>query len=135
MEDGNSIRPPGRNLASYSVRRNMNSKLYNFLKAVAQIWLPALGTLMFTIGDLWNLTWDAQAVGSIMALDTFLGVILGLSSRSYNNSDRAFDGTLKVDTSDPLKDKYHINVTSPLIDLPAKKEMRLKVLPSEISSA
>lgn len=62
----------------------MSNKLYDFLKKVAQLYLPALGTLYFALAGIWNLPYGEQIVGTITAIDTFLGVILGISSYNYN---------------------------------------------------
>lgn len=64
----------------------MNKKVYKILKQVAQIYLPALGTLYFALAGIWNLPYAEQVVGTITAVDTFLGVILGISSSSYNKA-------------------------------------------------
>lgn len=56
---------------------------YNKLKFVAQILLPALGSLYFTIGELWHLAKTAEVVGTISAVDLFLGLILGVSTKMY----------------------------------------------------
>lgn len=65
---------------------DMNEKVYKILKQVAQIYLPALGTLYFALAGIWNLPYAEQVVGTITAVDTFLGVILGISSASYNKA-------------------------------------------------
>lgn len=62
----------------------MNNKVYDVLKYVAQICLPALGTLYFALAGLWNFPYVEQVVGTISAVDTFLGVLLGISSNNYN---------------------------------------------------
>ena len=62
----------------------MNNKLYDVLKWVAQYFLPAIGTLYFAMAGIWNLPYGEQVVGTITAIDTFLGVILGISSVQYN---------------------------------------------------
>lgn len=62
----------------------MPSKVYDILKWVAQILLPALGTLYFALASIWGLPCAEQVVGTITALDTFLGIILGLSAARYN---------------------------------------------------
>ena len=62
----------------------MNSKLYDVLKYIAQIVLPALGTLYFALAGIWNFPYGEQIVGTITAVDTFLGVVLGISSYNYN---------------------------------------------------
>ena len=61
----------------------MSNKTYDKLKWVAQYLLPALGTLYFAIAGIWGLPYGEQVVGTITAVDTFLGVILGVSSANY----------------------------------------------------
>lgn len=56
---------------------------YDFLKWVAQFLLPAAGTLYFALANIWNLPYGEQVVGTITAVDAFLGVILGISSNAY----------------------------------------------------
>ena len=46
--------------------------------------LPALGTLDFALAGIWGLPYGEQLVGTITAIDTFLGVILGISKSKYN---------------------------------------------------
>ena len=61
----------------------MNDKVYDILKWVAQMLLPALGTLYFALSSIWGLPYGEEIVGTITAIDTFLGVILGISSKRY----------------------------------------------------
>ena len=65
----------------------MNNKVYDVLKWVALILLPALGTLYFALAGIWGLPYGEQIVGTITAIDTFLGVILGISTYQYNKGD------------------------------------------------
>lgn len=62
----------------------LNNKTYDILKFIAQIVLPALGTLYFALASIWGLPYGEQIVGTITAIDAFLGTILGLSSIGYN---------------------------------------------------
>lgn len=62
----------------------MSNKVYNVLKWIAMYLLPALGTLYFALSAIWGLPYGEQIVGTITAIDTFLGVILGISSVQYN---------------------------------------------------
>ena len=62
----------------------MNSKVYDVLKYIAQIVLPALGTLYFALAQLWGLPYPEEIVGTITAVDTFLGLLLGVSTSKYN---------------------------------------------------
>lgn len=61
----------------------MSNKMYDILKYIAQIVLPAIGTLYFAIAQLWGLPYAEQIVGTIMAVDTFLGALLGISTARY----------------------------------------------------
>lgn len=62
----------------------MSNKVYDVLKWIAQILLPAAGALYFALADLWGLPYPAEVVGTITAVDAFLGCVLGISSSSYN---------------------------------------------------
>lgn len=61
----------------------MSNKTYDILKWVAQLVLPALATLMMSLGNIWGIPYADQISLTIMALDTFLGAILGISSSNY----------------------------------------------------
>ena len=65
----------------------MSDKLYKILKYIAQIVLPALGTLYFALAGIWGFPYGEQIVGTITAVDTFLGVLLGISSYQYNKKE------------------------------------------------
>lgn len=62
----------------------LSNKTYDTLKWTAQYLLPALGTLYFSVSQIWGLPYGEEIVGTITAVDTFLGVLLGLSSAEYN---------------------------------------------------
>jgi hypothetical protein len=62
----------------------MNNKTYDVLKWVAQILLPAVATLYFAIAQIWGLPYGEQIVGTITAIDAFLGALLGISTYQYN---------------------------------------------------
>ncbi len=64
----------------------MNSRIYDILKWLAQLFLPALATLYFSLSSIWGLPYSEQIVGTITAVDTFLGIILGISSASYKRN-------------------------------------------------
>ena len=64
----------------------MSDKVYNVLKWIAMVVLPAIGTLYFTLSGIWGFPFGEQIVGTIAAVDTFLGVILGISTAQYNKS-------------------------------------------------
>lgn len=63
----------------------MSNKVYDILKFVAQVLLPALGTLYFAIASIWGLPFAEEIVGTITAIDAFLGAVLHISSEAYKN--------------------------------------------------
>ena len=63
-----------------------NNKTFDVLKFVAQIGLPALGTLYFALSQIWGLPYGEQIVGTITALDVFLGAVLGVSTAQYKKA-------------------------------------------------
>lgn len=99
-----------------------SDKLYDKLKWIAQYLLPALGTLYFALSGIWGLPYGEQVVGTITAIDTFLGVLLGISSANYNG-----DGTMIVNETDPEKDVYKLQVNGPVESLSSKESVTFKV--------
>lgn len=65
----------------------MSNKAYDICKYIAQYVLPALGTLYFALANIWSLPYGEQVVGTITAIDAFLGVILGISTANYNKEN------------------------------------------------
>lgn len=61
----------------------LTNKVYDILKWIAQYLLPALGTLYFALSTIWGFPYGEQVVGTITAVDAFLGAILGISSVNY----------------------------------------------------
>ena len=64
----------------------LSDKTYSLLKWIALILLPALGTLYFALASIWGLPFGEQIVGTITAVDTFLGAILGISTNNYKKN-------------------------------------------------
>ena len=65
----------------------MNDKVYDVLKWVAQLFLPAVGTLYSALAGIWGFPYGEQIVGTILAVDTFLGAILGISNANYKKAN------------------------------------------------
>lgn len=61
----------------------MSNKFYDIMKDICQLWIPALGTLYFALCGIWGFPYGEQIVGTLTALDTFLGVVLKISSNEY----------------------------------------------------
>lgn len=67
----------------------MSNKVYDVLKFIAQILLPALGTLYFALAQIWHFPYAEEIVGTITAVDAFLGALLGISTAQYNKAAKA----------------------------------------------
>lgn len=64
----------------------LSNRAYDILKWIAMYLLPALGTLYFAVASIWGLPYGEQVVGTITAVDAFLGVILGISTTQWKNA-------------------------------------------------
>lgn len=64
----------------------LSNKVYNVLKWLALIGLPAMGTLYYALSSIWGLPYAEQVMGTKAALATFLGLVLGISSSNYNKN-------------------------------------------------
>ena len=66
----------------------MSNKMYDILKCIAQIVLPAIATFYVTIASLWNLPFPEEISGTVMAVDTLLGAMLMISSENYKKEGK-----------------------------------------------
>ena len=66
---------------------HISNKAYDILKWIAQYLLPATGTLYFALAGIWGFPYGEEVVGTITAVDTFLGVLLGISSTQYKKTN------------------------------------------------
>lgn len=67
---------------------HLTDEQYDRLKYIAQIVLPALGTLYFGLAKLWGFPYGEEIVGTITVIDTFIGVLLGFSSKAYYEAQK-----------------------------------------------
>lgn len=70
----------------------MSNAVYDILKFVAQIALPALATLWAALGKIWGWPLVTEITATICAVDTFLGALLGISSMKYAKEKQPPDG-------------------------------------------
>lgn len=66
----------------------MSNKVYDILKEIALVWLPAIGTLYFALAGIWGFPYAEQIVGTITAIDTFLGTVLHISNKLYKEDKK-----------------------------------------------
>lgn len=102
-------------------------KVYKVAKWAVQIVLPALATLYFTLSGYWGWPRAEEVVGSVAAISLALGVVLQLSSSTYNRSGAAYDGVLIVDPDDPDPDSSYLRIAMPPSELSGRRDVRLQV--------
>lgn len=64
----------------------MSNKVYDVLKWIAMVVIPACATLYFALAGIWGWPYGEQVVGTLTAIDTFMGVLLGISTAQYNKT-------------------------------------------------
>ena len=61
----------------------MSNRIYDILKEIALVWLPALGALYVGLAKIWNFPFPAEIAGTVALADTFLGAVLHISTKNY----------------------------------------------------
>lgn len=102
-----------------------NQKWYDRLKFIAQVFLPALGSLYFGLSEIWGLPKGTEVVGTITLIDTFLGALLLISTHTYKRSNARFDGAMNLLETD-THEIFQIEVVDPE-EIKHKDEVLLKV--------
>lgn len=107
----------------------LSNKAYDALKLLALIIFPALGTLYLALDQIWGLPAAQKVVGTIVAIDAFLGVIIKLGDVSYNASEARYDGAVVIEpTATGLMHSLVLNEDP--TKLADKDEIILKVAPT-----
>lgn len=105
----------------------INDKVYNIIKWFVVYFLPALGTLYFSISQLWGIPHADQVLGTITSVTIFLSMVMGLSSSSFKKNGLGTDGVMLVDTSNPDKDVYLLQLNNEATNLAEKDIISFKV--------
>lgn len=74
------------NLFRKEKRMKLNDKIYKILKWGLIIFIPALITLIGTLGQIYNFETETIVL-TISAISTFLGVITGISNYNYHKEN------------------------------------------------
>lgn len=62
----------------------MSNKTYDILAAIQRLWLPAIATLLATLGQIWEWNFPVEKIVlTLTAVDTFMGVVLKIQSNNY----------------------------------------------------
>lgn len=101
----------------------MSNKTYDVIKWIAQYLIPAAGTLYAALSKIWGFPYGSEVVGTLSAIDIFLGAVLGISSASYQG-----EGTLEIHSdAEDNKDIYRLALNVPVESLADKKTVTFKV--------
>ena len=101
----------------------LNNKTYDVIKWIAQYFIPAAGTLYAALSKIWGFPYGSEVVGTLSAIDIFLGAILGISSVNYPG-----EGTLEIHAdAEADKDVYTLMLNVPVESLADKDSVTFKV--------
>lgn len=110
----------------------ITGKLYDYLKWLAQIVLPGFGALYLALAALWSLPAGNEVAGTVLAVDTFLGILLGISQVAYASGTGA--GQIHVNDADG-KLTYSLVLDGNPEELAGMNEVRFRVINAPKSSA
>lgn len=102
----------------------LGNKTYDKFRHAIQYWIPALGTFYAGLATIWGLPYGVEVVGTLTALGTLLGVIMGISRSTYDKTDAAFDGALVVDET---ANKSLLDLQTPIEQMAQQKQIVFKV--------
>lgn len=102
----------------------INDKTYDFLNALVRYILPALGTLYFTLSEIWGFPNASEVVGTISAVAMFGGIVIALAKNKWKEPT---DGTLLIDETDPTLNSFGFEGGKKLEEFDDKQVVRLMV--------
>ena len=113
--------------SSHALKKPMlGDRAYDMLKKSTTVVLPAVGALYFALAQIWHLPKAEEVIGSIAAVNTFLGVLLHASTKSYNSSDTKYAGVIHVDET-PDKKVFSLQLHDEPEDIEKKDEVTFRV--------
>lgn len=104
----------------------LSNSVYEKLKKSSLYILPAFAALYFGLAQIWGLPKAEEVVGSVVCLETFLGAVLGISNKQYQNSDAKFDGQISIEPGEE-EDTSNVRVQLDPTALADKDEVLVKV--------
>lgn len=106
----------------------LSDSVYKNLEWIARVLLPATATLYGALGALWGFPNVTAVVGTIVVVDTFLGVLLGFAQKSYDNSNAKYSGEVLYTTDVDGTKQVSLSLDEHPEELVKKPEVRLKVV-------
>lgn len=84
----------------------LSNKLYDVLKNIVLIFLPAFGTFYFALSQIWEFGSGEEVLATTSALAVFIGTLIKVGDKSYNNSEQQYDGEINTVRKDDGKLLY-----------------------------
>ena len=82
----------------------LNDKVYNVLKWVCLIALPALAVLYFTLAKIWALPYGAEIPATINAIALFIGTLIGISNATIKKEESNAEEINVIDNTEDNQD-------------------------------
>jgi hypothetical protein len=103
------------------------NRVYDILKPVTTTLLPGAGALYFALAGIWGFPNGEQVVGTIAAVNVFLGLFVTISSATYNRSDKKYDGDIEVVEDPDGKLTFGLGLNTVPEDLKDKQQVLFRV--------
>lgn len=102
----------------------ISNQFYDFLSRLVRYILPGLGTFYFTLSGIWDLPYAEQVVGTLAAVATLIGVLVGISKKRYQG-----EGEIFVEEESPTTGGLTLSVdtANQLAEIKKAKQVTLKV--------
>lgn len=88
----------------------LSDEWYTRLEWIARVALPSLAALYVALATIWGFPYGPQVVGTVVAVDTFLGLLLGYAQKTYDASDAKYDGEIVVLDSEDGGRTFSLNL-------------------------
>lgn len=98
-----------------------SDKLYQVIKKAVQIYIPALSAFYFGLSQIWGLMYGIQVTGTMALVATFLGLLLGISTKTYEKQGPVIDGEFML-APDPGGDTANLHVKNADLEALETKE-------------
>lgn len=105
----------------------LTDRSYGVAKHLVQVILPAIASLYYGLALIWGLPAAEQVVGSLAVITTFLGICLGISTRQYEASGAAYDGSMVVQVQDEGRKIFSLELDGDPEDIVDKESIRFRV--------
>lgn len=108
-------------------RLMLSDKAYAVGKRLVQVIIPALTSLYFGLGNIWNFPNIEKVIGTSACVITFLGICLGISSKQYDASDGNYGGDVVITNPEGGPKNFSLELSTPPEDLENKDSVTFKI--------